>query len=107
MGNHRYWDGKAVKVCQRSNAYDLRNVEVGLSRNTAGALANLLRLHNTPGSSMMPDGLHELMVALDYVLVSDPASVAAYRRMEASKGMDPSMSNPPPVVRPLRETDGP
>jgi hypothetical protein len=88
----RYWDGRTVHVTTLNAERERRNVEIALTPDTAGHLANLLRSQTGLGNllSPLPEGLHELMVALDYVLVADPASVAAHRRMEASKGMDPA-----------------
>jgi hypothetical protein len=104
--DRRHWDGRTVHVTTNTYA-DRRSVEAGMTPETAGALANLLRSHTGLANllSPLPDELQELMVALDYVMVADPSSVAAHRRMEASKGMDPAESNPPALPRPLRDTD--
>jgi hypothetical protein len=101
----RYWDGRTVHVTTLNNHSDHRSVEVALTPESAGHLANVLRILNRPEIAPLSPYLHELMVALDYVLVADPASVAAHRKMEASKGMNPVESNPPAVPRPLRFTD--
>lgn len=87
MGNE--WDGKAVLV--RSGIGELlrrRPVTVELTdeaaRKTALALA---RLKQT--TFALPDEVQELLDALNYVLVGDPGSTGAHRRMEAGKGMTP------------------
>lgn len=88
----RVWDGKAVLVMPESTTPN-RPIGMAISRETAGQLANLLRKNNDGLGNLfnpLPDGLNEVLNALDYVLVGDPASVAAHRRMEAGKGMEPS-----------------
>lgn len=85
----REWDGRSVYIIKQCLRYP---VEIDLAPETAGQLANLLRKQTGLANvfTPLPDGLLELLNALDYVLVGDPASVAAHRRMEAGKGMEPS-----------------
>lgn len=92
----RAWNGRTVHVTTTDHRHDRRSVDIALTPETAGYLANLLRKQTGLRNLLdpLPEGLHDLMTALDYVLVADPASSAAHRRMEASKGMDPGDSEP-------------
>ena len=106
MNNERHWDGKTVHVVQLpSPPGERRNVEVSLTPETAHQLALLLRGNTGLGSVFTPltDGVQELLNALDYVLVADPASVAAHRRMEAGKGMTPDGGHKAPPAPPWVE----
>lgn len=98
----RFWNGKTVHVTQTDPLHDRREVDVALTRETAGQLANLLRKANSGLGTVfdpLPAGLNELMNALDYVLVGDPASVKAHHRMEAGKGMTPDGGHKAPDAR--------
>jgi len=89
--NHRFWDGRTVHITQDASPRDRRKVEVGLTPNTASELALTLRqAQGIDNPIQLTAGLVELLSALDYVLVGDPASVAAHRRMNDFKGMDPA-----------------
>jgi hypothetical protein len=89
------WDGRAVYVRRSVIVQTRQPVTVRLTEETAGSVANALRVLSnqceSQGHKMAPD-LRELMLALDYVMVGDPASSREHRRMEASKGMDPAES---------------
>jgi hypothetical protein len=87
----RTWDGRVAYVSRRPVKRHL-SVNVELTTSNAHDLALVLRrLKGKPGEqSFLTAGLEELMQALDFVLVADPASAAAHRQMEASKGMEPS-----------------
>lgn len=84
----RFWDGKTVHVTTLMTERDRRSVEISLTPQTSGDLSNLLRRVKQEYRELQPS-MQELLTALDYVLVADPASVAEHRRMEASKGMTP------------------
>lgn len=87
--NNKHWDGKTVHFAQVPSPYDRRDFELGMSEDTARKLAlGLMKLKQT--TMMLPPEVEEILTALNYVLVGDPASVAAHGRMEASKGMEPS-----------------
>lgn len=89
MKPERFWDGKTVHVIELPDP-DRRNVEIAVTPETAHQLALVLRQANGIGNPIvLPEGVAELMTALDYVLVADPVSVAAHKRMEAGKGMTP------------------
>jgi hypothetical protein len=91
MMSERFWDGKAVHVVDKATRYDQRCVEIGLTPEAARkATLALMKLRQTyVGMGPGPE-VEELLTALNYVLVGDPASVAAHQRMEAAKGMDPA-----------------
>lgn len=109
--DRRFWDGKTVHVTtlETMETYrDPRSVEVGLTPETAGQLANLLRKQGGLANllSPLPDGLQELMTALDYVLVADPASVHAHSAMLRGSSSNPAVSATGiPRPRPFRATD--
>jgi hypothetical protein len=88
--NSKKWDGKAVLVQSGlGEMLDRRPVRFNLTEKAARDLALALkRLQQT--SLMNPESVTELVDALDFVLVGDPASRAAHARMEAGKGMAPS-----------------
>ena len=104
----RFWDGKTVHFANKGMAgiFDRRQWELGLTEGTARSLAlALARLKQT--SVTLPDDCEEILQALNYVLVADPASVAAHRQMEAGKGMTPDGGHKAPAVRrPLRDEEG-
>lgn len=88
MNDRKFWDGKAVHVTTTNPQNDRRSVDIGLTDQAARELSLAIkRLKQT--SLMIPESVTELELALDYVLVGDPRSVAEHRRMEASKGMTP------------------
>lgn len=71
-----------------------KRVTVEMPEDTARKLALALgRLRQTYQVSS-PEAIEELYQALNFVLVGDPASVAAHRRMEAGKGMEPAGADP-------------
>lgn len=90
MEQPRKWSGRAVSFA----AVGLASVMTGkdfradmtedLARNLALALA---RLKQTT-FALQPE-VQELLDALNYVLVGDPHSQEAHRRMEVGKGMTP------------------
>jgi hypothetical protein len=84
----RSWLGKTVLVSQSANPKTYVPIVIELGSEAASELASsLLRLKQT--TFALPDGVQELLQALDYVLVGDPASTASHKRMEAGKGMTP------------------
>lgn len=91
------WIGPQVHVVRAEVGTPNDHLDVRVSAGTAGMLANTVRLAvQVLGERVdRQPALVELLAALDYVMVGDPASVAAHRRMEAGKGMDPSESTPP------------
>lgn len=99
----RSWDGRTVHIVRTNPAYDRREVDVSLTESTARDLALALRRMQQT-SLMPPESVLELADALDYILVGDPASHAAHRRMEAAKGMTPDGggANIPLPVNPAR-----
>jgi hypothetical protein len=85
----RFWDGKTVHLIETDRVHDNRSFELALKEQTARDLAMALtRLKQT--TFALQDSVQEALDALNYVLVADPASVAAHRRMEAGKGMEPA-----------------
>jgi hypothetical protein len=87
----KFWDGKTVHFVHGGlgKIYDSRSYELGLTERTARDLALVLaRLNQT--TIRLPESVEEILTALNYVLVGDPASVAKHKAMEASKGMEPS-----------------
>lgn len=95
----RHWDGNRVHVATTDPLRDGRSVDAAMTPETAGALANLLRKQTGLSSILepLPEGLQELMAALDYVLVSDPASVHAHQAMERGRHL--------PRPRPFRASE--
>jgi hypothetical protein len=88
MPQPRVWDGKEVSVQIAPQIQGRRHIAIGLTDEAARHLVHTLRRLEQTYVDTMP-GAVELRSALDYVLVADPASVAAHRRMEAGKGMTP------------------
>jgi hypothetical protein len=85
----REWAGRAVALTFRSHRPRfpmMLLLSEDTARKLAISLANLKQLHSM---GLFPE-VEEINLALNYVLVADPESVAAHRRMEASKGMEPS-----------------
>jgi hypothetical protein len=86
----REWIGKTVDLQLKGlgGIFSNKPISLDLTTETANALASsLLRLKQT--TFALPNGVQELLQALDYVLVGDPASTASHKRMEAGKGMTP------------------
>jgi hypothetical protein len=83
-----YWDGKSVTVVNTGNRHDRRQIDVSLSNDAARMLALALARLKQTTISLTPE-VEELLSALNYVTVGDPASRAAHRVMEAGKGMTP------------------
>jgi hypothetical protein len=90
MSNRRTWDGRAVKV-QPMGLEDLfsgKDIRIEVSEKAARTLALALsRLKQT--TLTLPGDAQEILNALDYVMVGDPASTREHSRMEAGKGMTP------------------
>lgn len=86
----RYWDGKTVHLANAGlgGLFERRNWELGLTEQTARELALTLAKAKLTYFAL-PDSVQEILDALNYVLVADPASVEAHSRMEAGKGMTP------------------
>jgi hypothetical protein len=82
------WDGKTVHVINMGPGRDRRQVEVSLTNDAARMLALALARLKQTTISLTPE-VEELLSALNYVLVGDPASRTAHRVMEAGKGMTP------------------
>jgi hypothetical protein len=103
----RMWDGKSVFVNKHEEVIR-QPVKIDLTQETAGALANYLRKSSGLSEifNPLPEGLVELLNALDYVLVADPASISAHRRMEAGKGMTPDGGHKEPFPHPPRDGRG-
>lgn len=78
------WDGKTSKVVNSAP----NRVDVTLTNDAARMLALALARLKQTTISLTPE-VEELLTALNYVLVGDPASRAAHARMEAGKGMTP------------------
>lgn len=82
------WDGKTVHVINMGFGRDRRQIEVSLTEDAARKLAlAITKLKQT--TMLLPPEVGELLNALNYVLVGDPASRAAHSSMEAGKGMTP------------------
>jgi len=103
MSIKRFWDGKSVHIVIDATQHDRRSVEIGLTPEAAGEVANCLRSLTALGQPSLPDRVQELLQALDYVLVADPASVAAHRQMQAGKGMEPASGDARSYAHPPRE----
>jgi len=86
--NRKFWDGKSVHFTHVPSPHDRRDHELGLTEDAARKLA--LALGKLTQTSLVPPEVQEILTALNYTLVGDPASVAAHAKMEASKGMEPS-----------------
>lgn len=100
----RIWDGKTVHFSDRglTGIFDHRDFEMGMTERTARELAlTLAKCKQTYFT--IPSSIQEILDALNYVLVGDPASVQAHSRMEAGKGMTPDGGHkaPDPVNRTL------
>jgi hypothetical protein len=80
-----------VHVVGTSKIRNSRAIEIGLSAETANQLILAINRLKQTTITLQP-GVEELLTGLTYVMVADPASVAAHRRMEASKGMLPEDS---------------
>lgn len=103
MAGNRRWDGKAVHVRQKGIDGILSNKEitVELGQQAARTLAlSLGRIKQT--TFALPGDVQELLTALDYVMVGDPASSRKHAEMEAGKGMTPDGGHkaPEPKVNP-------
>jgi hypothetical protein len=89
----RFWDGKDVYFVHEDNGRDRRDFQLGMTEQTARNLAlALTKLRQT--TMMLPESVGEIVHALNYVLVGDPASGAAHRRLNAGKGMEPAGGDP-------------
>lgn len=102
-GSERYWDGKNVHLTN-IDRYDRRSVEIAVTPETARRLSMHLDKLKALWGNHMPD-VEELATALSYVLVGDPASAAKKRTMDASKGMEPSGSDPRSYAEGEAETE--
>jgi hypothetical protein len=85
--NDRTWHGRTVRIVEVPGEVRLP-IRISLRKGAAQSLA--LALHRLEQTTLGSPDVQELLHALDYVLVGDPASQAAHRRMEAGKGMDPA-----------------
>jgi len=86
----RDWNGRDVRVLGGLGERETtgRTVSVELTNKAARTLAlSLMRLKQT--TITLPAEAQEFLDAINYVTVGDPASNAAYARMEAGKGMTP------------------
>lgn len=82
------WDGKTVHVIDMGPGRDRRQIEVSLTEDAARKTAlALARLKQTTFG--LADEVQEVLDALNFVLVGDPHSREAHRRMEVGKGMTP------------------
>jgi len=112
MRSDANWEGKAVNVRRKGIDGILSNkqVQVELTEQAARTIALTLgRLKQT--TLTLPADAQELLTALDFVMVGDPASRAAHRDMEAGKGMTPDGGFKEPenfgrAPREIRGTDG-
>lgn len=87
--NKRFWDGKTVHFAHAPGPNDRRDHELGLTEEAARKLSlALAKLKQTYFLGLEPE-VQEVLDSLNYVLVGDPESRAAHRRMEAGKGMTP------------------
>jgi len=94
----RIWEGKAVDVSPGGLAgiFSNKPVEIHITeegvRRLSFALASMAAVRKAQGHPddrlLLPE-VQELLTAINYVFVDDPASVAAHARMEAGKGMTP------------------
>lgn len=84
----RFWDGKTVHFAMAPHHGDRRSWELGLTEETARKLALALAKCKQTYFTLEPE-VQEILDALNYVLVADPASVQAHQRIEAGKGATP------------------
>lgn len=92
----RSWQGRAVSVENGGlqTLFSNKTVEIKMTeegaRRLSFAIATVaaVRKHQGMEQMLLPE-VQELLDALNYVFVADPASVAAHSRMEAGKGMTP------------------
>ena len=90
MAGEREWDGRAVSVAHKGldGVFSHKQIRVELTEKAARTVALALsRLKQT--TMTLPGDAQELLNALDYVMVGDPASTRAQREMETGKGMTP------------------
>lgn len=94
--SRRVWDGKAVTLdpgglgsLLTNKPVEIRMTEEG-ARRLSFALASVAAVRKAQGREqlLLPE-VQELLDAINYVFVADPASVAAHKAMEAGKGMTP------------------
>lgn len=82
------WRGRAVSFASFPGQSHWP-ARLELTEDAARKLAlSLAKLKQT--TLIVPVEVVEILDALNYVLVGDPASVKAHRQMEAGKGMEPS-----------------
>lgn len=87
----RIWDGRAVHFAQRGlgGLFDNKPLRLDLKEEAARKLALLISKYKQICNDEIEAESEEILQALNYVLVGDPVSHAAHRRMEAGKGMTP------------------
>jgi hypothetical protein len=86
--NPLVWNGRDVTVNNGGSMPGSKSVFITATPEAARMLAlSLSRLQQTT-IPLMPE-MEELLNALNFTLVGDPASRAAHRRMETAKGMTP------------------
>ncbi len=86
----REWDGKTVSVQRKGleGLFSNKPIRVEFTEQAARTVAlALARLKQT--TMVLPGEAQELLTALDYVMVGDPASTRAHNELEAGKGMTP------------------
>lgn len=97
MAEKRWDAGNRLAVAHRDThpSFPAGVIDIQMPAETGRKLAlALMRARQTwTGGGPGPE-VEELLQALNYVLVGDPASVAAHRRMEAGKGMEPAAGDP-------------
>ena len=95
MAEKRWDAGKRLAVAHRDTHPDFPRgvVDIQMPVETARKVAlSLMKLRQT--TLMVSPEVVEFLDALNYVLVGDPGSVGAHRRMEAGKGMEPAAGDP-------------
>jgi hypothetical protein len=92
----KVWDAgqrMAVAYRHRHSYHELGVIDIQMPKRAGADLAlALMKLKQT--TMLLPASIGELLHALNFVLVGDPASVAAHKAMEAGKGMEPAAGDP-------------
>jgi hypothetical protein len=84
----RIWNGLHIYVNRRGEDVQ-RPVVIEMKPEDAAYLSGVLE-----NAKVAHKAIRELMDALNYTIIGDPGSVGAYRRLLATKGMEPASGDP-------------